>query len=55
MVNHSRHPNMEKVIEGEKVYLRTTRPIQPGEELFFTYGEAFFGVAKIDPDSFSSR
>ena len=31
------------------------RPIQPGEELFFTYGEAFFGVAKIDPDSFSSR
>jgi SET domain len=55
MVNHSRHPNMEKVIEGEKVYLRTTRPIQPGEELFFTYGEAFFGVAKIAPDSFSPR
>jgi hypothetical protein len=53
MVNHSRNPNLEKVIDDQRVYLRTTRPIHPGEELFFTYGEEFFKVAKIDPDSFS--
>ena len=52
MVNHSRNPNLKKVIDGQRVYLRTTRPIHPGEELFFTYGEEFFKVAKIDPDSF---
>ncbi len=44
MVNHSKHPNMEKVIDGLTVYLRTTRAIHPGEELFFTYGEEFFKV-----------
>jgi hypothetical protein len=53
MVNHSRNPNLEKAIDDQRVYLRTTRPIHPGEELFFTYGEEFFKVAKIDPDSFS--
>lgn len=52
MVNHSRNPNLKKVIDDQRVYLRTTRPIHPGEELFFTYGEEFFKVAKIDPDSF---
>jgi SET domain len=52
MVNHSRNPNLKKAIDGQRVYLRTTRPIHPGEELFFTYGEEFFKVAKIDPDSF---
>jgi len=54
MVNHSKHANLEKVIDGQTVYLRTTRAIQPGEELFFAYGEEFFKVAKIDPDSFTS-
>jgi hypothetical protein len=53
MVNHSRHPNFEKVIDGQKVYLRATRRIDPGEELFFTYGETFFQVAHADPDVFS--
>ena len=42
MVNHSRNPNLEKVIDDQRVYLRTTRPIHPGEELFFTYGEGVF-------------
>ena len=48
MVNHSKQANLEKVIEGQTVYLRTTREVHAGEELFFTYGEAFFEVAKID-------
>ena len=54
MVNHSRQPNMEKVIEGHSVHLRTTRAISAGEELFFTYGDRFFEVTQIDPESFSS-
>ncbi len=54
MVNHSKRPNMEKVIEGHSVYLRATRPISAGEELFFGYGDHFFEVAEIDPESFSS-
>jgi SET domain-containing protein len=52
MVNHSRNPNLKQVIDGERVYLQTTRPIHPGEELFSTYGEGFFEVTEIDPDSF---
>jgi len=47
MVNHSKHPNMEKVIDGLTVYLRTTRAIHPGEELFFTYGEEFLKVVEF--------
>jgi hypothetical protein len=39
MVNHSSSPNTEKVIEGERAYLRALRPIEAGEELFFTYSE----------------
>jgi hypothetical protein len=37
MVNHSAVPNMEKVFEGDRIYLQATRDIAPGEELFFTY------------------
>jgi hypothetical protein len=38
MVNHSSQvPNMEKVVVGDAVYLRTSRPIAPGEELLFCY------------------
>lgn len=37
MVNHSLTPNLEKVIEGDQVYLRAVRSVQVGEELFFTY------------------
>ncbi len=54
MVNHSERPNVEKVIEGHSVYLRTTRPIPAGEELFFRYGDHYFEVAEINPESFSS-
>jgi SET domain-containing protein len=37
MVNHSSTPNMEKVIEGETLYLQAIRAITAGEELSFCY------------------
>ena len=54
MVNHSRRPNMEKVVEGRSVYLRATRPISAGEELFFDYGDHFFQATATAPESFSA-
>ena len=54
IVNHSRRPNMEKVIEGHSVYLRATRSISAGEELFFEYGLHYFEATKVDPASFES-
>lgn len=40
LVNHSAEPNLEKRIEGERVFLRALRPIAAGEELFFRYPDA---------------
>lgn len=40
LVNHSATPNMEKVVEGERVFLRALRPIAAGEELLFRYPDA---------------
>jgi hypothetical protein len=40
MVNHSTSPNLEKVIDGERIWLRTLRPISAGEELFFRYPDS---------------
>ncbi len=54
MVNHSQRPNMEKVIESHSVYLRATRTISAGEELTFQYGDRFFEITELDPESFSS-
>ena len=39
MVNHSRQPNLEKVVAGDKVFLRALRDIEAGAELFFTYSD----------------
>ncbi len=39
MVNHSTAPNMEKVVEGQRVSLRALRPIAKDDELTFVYGE----------------
>lgn len=39
MVNHSMDPNLEKLIEGERIALRVLRPISEGEELLFCYSE----------------
>jgi hypothetical protein len=39
IANHSGTPNMEKVVEGQRMYLRTLRRIEAREELFFSYNE----------------
>src|SRR5438105_928516 len=48
LVNHSATPNLEKVIEGNHVFLRALRDISAGEEIFFCYPDAAlkrFGIA----------
>ena len=37
IANHSDMPNMKKVIEGLRVYLRALRRIEKDEELLYTY------------------
>lgn len=37
-INHSCDPNLEAEQEGNRVFLRALRDIEPGEELFFDYG-----------------
>lgn len=48
LVNHSHAPNLEKHLDGDRVFLRTVRPVAAGEELFFRYPDAAlerFGLA----------
>jgi len=48
LVNHSANPNLEKVIEGDRVFFLAPRPIAAGEELFFRYPDSAlerFGIA----------
>jgi SET domain-containing protein len=40
LVNHSTAPNLEKVIDADRVFLRTLRPVVAGEELFFRYPDS---------------
>jgi hypothetical protein len=37
MVNHSPAPNLQKVFEGNRLYLEAMRDLAPDEEVFFTY------------------
>lgn len=37
-INHSCEPNCEAQQEGQRVFIRALRDIQPGEELFYDYG-----------------
>ena len=40
MVNHSlKQPNLKKVINGGRLFLQATHPVQAGEELFITYSK----------------
>ncbi len=39
MANHSAQPNLEKVIEGESVFLRLVRDVEADEELCFFYSD----------------
>lgn len=48
MANHSSQPNIEKVIEGDAVFLQLLRDVNADEELCFAYSEyarARFGIA----------
>ncbi len=40
LVNHSTDPNLEKVIDGVRVYFAAKRPIAAGEELYFRYPDS---------------
>jgi len=49
LVNHSDAPNLERHIENGSLYLRVTRPVAAGEELFITYSAYAcerFGIAQ---------
>ena len=37
MANHSDAPNAEREVRGDRVFLRTLRPVAAGEELFLCY------------------
>lgn len=37
-INHSCEPNCEAHQEGPRVFIRTLRNLEPGEELFYDYG-----------------
>ena len=48
MANHSSEPNVEKIVDGEAVYLQLLRDVSAGEELCFAYSEYArerFGIA----------
>ena len=48
LANHSAEPNLEKVIEGESVFLQLLRDVEAGEELCFSYSDyarARYGIA----------
>ena len=48
MANHSSQPNLNKVVEGEAVFLELVRDVEAGEELCFAYSEYArerFGIA----------
>jgi hypothetical protein len=40
LVNHAPNPNLDKLIEGDRVHFRANRPIAAGEELFFRYPDS---------------
>ena len=39
LANHSSRPNLDKVVEGEAVFLELTRDVEAGAELCFTYSD----------------
>lgn len=61
-INHSCDPNCEATVHRGRVWIHAIKPIQPGEELSYDYGETYFAAfiggncrcsdcaAKIAPD-----
>jgi hypothetical protein len=39
LANHSARPNLEKVVEGESVFLQLLCDVEAGDELCFTYSD----------------
>lgn len=39
MANHSSQPNLEKVVEGDAVFLELLRDVDAGDELCFSYSD----------------
>ncbi len=39
LANHSSQPNLEKIIEGDALFLRLLRDVDAGEELCFAYSD----------------
>ncbi len=39
LANHSAEPNLEKVVEGQSVFLQLLRDVGAGEELCFSYSD----------------
>ena len=37
MANHANEPNLERIEEGDRLFLKALRPIAAGEELTFRY------------------
>ena len=51
-INHSRSPNALLIVSTrwKSAHFVATRQIDPGEEVFFDYGEAYWQNAEFDPD-----
>jgi SET domain-containing protein len=41
-INHSCKPNCESTQVGKRVFIKTIKTIQPGEELCYDYGNEYF-------------
>lgn len=43
-INHSCDPNCEATIHNGRAWIHAIRPIKPGEELSYDYGETYFNA-----------
>jgi SET domain-containing protein len=46
--NHACHPNAEAIDDRGRIYLRARHPIEPGEEITYDYGRAYFELFFTD-------
>lgn len=47
-INHSCDPNCEPTVYKGRVWIHAIRPIVPGEELSYDYGETYFNAYLVD-------
>ncbi|MCX6780983.1 MAG: SET domain-containing protein [Candidatus Magasanikbacteria bacterium] len=41
-INHSCQPNCEASLEGDRIFIRSLKKINPGDELTYNYGKVYF-------------